>query len=194
LSSCHHRVRVTWTPLLVAASLSLAALAALGSVASAQQHADRNGMAFSAEAGPLGKKSLFTLSSAKADLRRVDLRILEGARVPSVKRAAGLRVGTLTADGVGSPLALTVPRGGASASDVTLAHHGALRVTFAPGSKTFISITGLPAKTRSVELSFRGGKGQVVTSAGCEDEQNFRATITRAGAKKAVTADAGVTC
>lgn len=196
MSSCLQRARAARLSLLVV--VGVAAVAVLGPGARAQQHADRNGIVFSAEAGPLGKPSLFTLMSAKGELRRFALRILDGARVPSVRREAGLRVGTLTVGDAGMVVALVVPRGAASSSAssdrITLARRGALRVVFAPGARTFIRVTGLPGGTRSVQLTFRGGKGQVVTSAGCRGGQDFRVTVVRAGSAKPVAAEAGTTC
>jgi hypothetical protein len=158
----------------------------------AQQTPNADGLAFFAEAGTGGRPSLVSLLSAHA-MRRVDVRVVEGARVPAVARRAGQKAGTLTLDSVDEPIALTI---GARtrAGTITLARRGALRVTFAPRAKTVLSVTGLPARTRRLELTLSGGKGRLLTAQGCEGEQNFAVTVERADGGRPLRAAAGVTC
>jgi hypothetical protein len=167
-----------------------AASAVTATGALAQQQTDANGIAFSAEAGPTGKQSLFSLMSSKGAINGVTLRIVEGAKVTAVSRAAGTQVGTLRLDSVSSLLRLTIPSG--TSSSRTLRHRGALKVVFSPKGRNVLTITGLPARTTSLQLTLRGGRGQLLSSASCRDEQNFQATVTRA--RKSVHARAGVTC
>lgn len=173
-----------------AALLALAAAGNAATSAIAQQTTDANGIAFSAEAGPQGRQSLFSVQSARGAMSTVALRIVEGAKVPAVKRTAGAQAGTLSLDSVSAPLKLTIPQDGPGTE--TLLHRGTLKVVFSPKARNVLTISGLPARTTRLELTLRGGKGQLLSSANCKDEQNFQATITRA--RKTVHAVAGVTC
>lgn len=169
-----------------------AALAVPVSASLAQQRLDEHGLAFSAEVGKTGHPSHFTLLSARP-LRRVDLRIVEGAKVLAVRRTAGTRVGTLTFLSGAKPILLTIART-APRGRMVIGHRGALQVVFTPSAKTVLSITGLPARNSGLELDLNGGKAQLLTSQSCRDEQNFRVTVWRTGARRPVQDTGGVTC
>lgn len=159
----------------------------------AQQRADGNGLVFEAEAGGIGETSLIDVQSATGAMRRVELSVVEGARVPVRKRKVGVRVGMLTLDTRPAPVPLVIGVA-ARSGDVVLARRGALRVVFSPRAKAVLTLHGLPRRTRRIELTLNGGSAQLLTSQGCRDEQNFRVTVWRAGVKRAVQAKAGVTC
>jgi hypothetical protein len=181
-----------WSRHLVVAAVGAIAVAV--SPAEAQQQVPANGIAFSAEAGPQGKQSLFTIQSAKGVMTGASIRIIEGARVPSVTRTAGHHVGTLTLDSLEHPLTLTIPARSQASGALTLLRHGTLRVTFSPKAKRVLAMSGLPAMTTRVQLKLNGGKGQLLTSQGCADEQNFTVAVSRAREKAPLHGKAGVTC
>jgi hypothetical protein len=163
-------------------------------VAVAAQQVPAGGLVFAAEAGARGQRSLFTVESARGAMTGASIRIVEGARVPSVARPAGRHVGTLTLGGLPRPLTLKVPARHGPSGTLTLLRRGTLRVTFAPKARNVLSIAGLPAKTTRLQVVLDGGPGQLLTSQDCVDEQNFAVTVTRARGKPALRGVAGVTC
>jgi hypothetical protein len=193
-SSKGYRIAMIVRRIAFVAAASAAALVVLGAPgAGAQQHFPANGLLFEAEVGTNGARSLFDVQTSVGSLTSLSLTIVEGVRVPSVKRAGGWQAGTLTLDSVSAPLTLRLPAHPDERS-VPLLRRGALRVTFAPRSKTVLRLSGLPAGTHSVEIALRGGRGQLLSSSGCRDEQNFTATATRAGGASPVHTTNGVTC
>jgi hypothetical protein len=176
------------------AALAAAAVLALGATgAGAQQRFPANGLLFYGEAGGTGHDSLFTAQTATGSLKTLSITVVEGARVPAVARTGGRKVGELHLDSVPSTLTLRLPAHPTGRS-LLLLHRDTLRVTFHPHAKTVLRLTGLPGRTRSVELTLRGGPGQLLTARGCRDEQNFTATAARTGAASPVHTTAGVTC
>jgi hypothetical protein len=171
-----------------------AALLALGtSGAVAQQTFPANGLLFEGEVASGGRESLFDAQTSVGSLKTLSLTVVEGVKVPNVKRTSGWKAGTLALDSVPTPLTLRLPSHPNERS-VLLLRRGTLRVTFAPRSKTVLRLSGLPVRTHSIQIMLRGGRDQLLSSSSCKDEQNFTATATRTGGASPVHTTNGVTC
>jgi hypothetical protein len=186
------RSRLPRAARLIALAATALALGAAGG-AGAQQQFPANGLLFYGEAGGTGQDSRFSTQTSAGSLRTLSITIVEGAHVPDVARTGGRKVGQLLLDSVPSALTLRLPAHPTGRS-LLLLHRGTLRVTFLPHARTVLRLSGLPVHTARVELTLRGGRGQLLTAHGCRDEQNFTATATRGGAASPVHTTAGVTC
>lgn len=121
------------------------------------------------------------------------------ARIPAAAR--GLRAGQLVYSsgnaidargaakgGARHTLALRVPRAG-----TTLDSHGAIRVVLHPGAKSFLTVTGLPAGTREVQVRLQGAGGARLLSARRVSPKQCRYSTTArlSGPDGAITLNGG---